>query len=425
MSFDYFDEEFDSAIYALECVIASYEPISDYQEIFEADNPQVQQQAANNAQQEQQGESFVMKAIQAIKNMIKQMITNIKNFFQTLTMSKDEKAKYQAFLQKCKNDPQLKGKKITLTDYRKVNAEYEALIKEAETAISNMKEGQPTAIDNLVEKMKNGIKGVAKGASVVVTAEVIDKMAASNQEIAEMVYKKLREDERVMEVLEEQMGHAKARDFKARMRLFSSKCKLKQMVVKLRYKQYSNAKECVEQTFREMKGLMTGDPNYASKNDPNAKNNKWYKKGNSKMGAFTGSSVGIIGKAAGNQHVKNLAGGMANITAKNAAADLRNTVAYKLGITKDARYQKLIRNEPKRDDFDSESAYGAAKKQWGQKVNKLLEQEYNKIASDNAKAEQKYNKAHQGRNQEASDFMGSGNDSIGSLLSTLTSMYGK
>ena len=54
-----------------------------------------------------------------------------------------------------------------------------------------------------------------------------------------------------------------------------------------------------------------------------------------------------------------------------------------------------------------------------------MEQEYNKIASDNAKAEKKYNKAHQGRNQEASDFMGSGNDSIGSLLSTLTSMYGK
>ena len=427
MDFELYDLEINQYLYAIESIIDSYEPVSDYLDIFEADNPEVQKQVAENNQQEQNGDNFLIKTARAIKAMISSMIEKIKTFFQTLTMSKDEKAKYQAFVQKCKTDPSLKNKKITITDYRKVNAEYDALIKEAETAISNMKENQPTAVDSLIEKMENGIKGVTKGASVIVTAEVIDKFAASNREFAEMIYKKLREDEKSMQLLEEQIGHAKARDFKSRMRLFSSKNKLKQRIVKLRYKQYNNAKDAIEQTYREIKGLMNGDPNFASSGDHD-ENKKWYKKGNGKLGLGSSAisknnSNGLVGKISGNQGVRNFAGGMASIVSTNASADLKNTLVRKLNLTRDARYKNLVDNKPKREDFENESKYQASRKNWEAKCAKYINSEKSKIQNEINKQAKLNAKNNEGRNKNMESFLGGENDVATDVMSIMKVLF--
>ena len=175
MNLEYLDEEFNNAMFALESLLETYEPLSDYQLIFEADNPEVQQKVADTTKQEQSGKSFIVKGIEAIKAMIHQIVAKIKNFLQTLGMSKDERAKYEEFLKKCKTDPQLKGKQITVTDYRKVNAEYEALIKEAQAAIKNAKENEPTAFEALINKMKNACAEGAKGTGIN-GERVIDKV---------------------------------------------------------------------------------------------------------------------------------------------------------------------------------------------------------------------------------------------------------
>ena len=51
MDFELYDLEINQYLYAIESIIDSYEPVSDYLDIFEADNPEVQKQVAENNQQ--------------------------------------------------------------------------------------------------------------------------------------------------------------------------------------------------------------------------------------------------------------------------------------------------------------------------------------------------------------------------------------
>jgi len=409
MNFDYFNEEFNAAINGLESVLNSYEPISDYQLMFEADDPQVQQKIDNNAQKEQAGNNFLIKSCEAIKKLIHTIIAKIKNFFQTLTMSKEERVKYEDFLRRCKSDPQLKNKKITLTDYRKLNAEYDALIKEAETAISNMKEGQPNACDQLIEKIKNACKGVGKASTIIVTADVLDKFAASNREAAELIAKKLNEDENAIKLLESQIGKKGAADYKKRMNFCASKNKVMNKIVELRYKQYGNLQNCITQTFNELRGLISGDPKYAREHDPNADaNNKWYKKKET-TAAFTNSSVGVLGKVSGNDTVRQIAkdfsGNLGRMVAHNAASDASATLKQKFGIDRNSRYQRLMKNKPNIENFSSRSDYNKAMQIWNSKVDNLVASDKNAIDKKYIKSAKKYAEQQKGRTKNIIDFV--------------------
>lgn len=374
MNLEYLDEEFNNAMFALESLLETYEPLSDYQLIFEADNPEVQQKVADTTKQEQSGKSFIVKGIEAIKAMIHQIVAKIKNFLQTLGMSKDERAKYEEFLKKCKTDPQLKGKQITVTDYRKVNAEYEALIKEAQAAIKNAKENEPTAFEALINKMKNACAEGAKGTGIILTAEILDKWGASNRQSAEWINKLLLEDENVLNNLEKYIGKEGTEDYKKRMKLYSSKSLLAKLIVQVRHKQYGNLEECIKQTYREAKGLVTGDLKSARKEDPHLANKLLLTRSRGPLTTVSkDNSYGLLGKVSNNPMARELAKNVAKPVAKGVGHDILETLKQKFGISNVRRYERIMKSKPQEGAFSNPNDYQTALTKWNNKRNKLLD----------------------------------------------------
>ena len=145
------------------------------------------EKVAKNEETASKSVGFIKKAIQAVIDLIKRIFGAISDFVRRCTMSGDERDAFNAFKKAIADDPSLKNKKVSVKDFRKINAEYDTLIKEIDQNIRAVKNNGSHPIDALVKKVSDYTKGAVGAASVIVTAETALKMADSNVGMAKVL----------------------------------------------------------------------------------------------------------------------------------------------------------------------------------------------------------------------------------------------
>ena len=247
-----------SSLYRLDLLMENYVELSDYQILFEADNPDVSAQMQKNANIEKESGGFLKKAANGIINMIKSIISSIQSFFQELFMGKDEQVLLNQFRDACKQDPTLKDKKITVTDYKNAMKAYDEKIAEIDQELRKEAAGRTSGSEELINSCTSLLKNGIQSSGSIVASEIAVNLAYNNLAIAKSLQKALNDENAVMQTLMNGLGEKEAKRFKADIEASTKKLSLHRKKVQLMQKKYECAKDCIVGTIQQISGLSKG-----------------------------------------------------------------------------------------------------------------------------------------------------------------------
>ena len=173
-------------------------PLTDYEIIFEAfgkKNEKVIDVMKNNEESMAASKKGLKNIIDIISKLISTILDSIQEFFSSLTIGGDEKARLKEFRKQMEADPSLRNKKVTIRDFREIEKEYNALEKEIEDEIRRTKNDEDRPTDRLINKITGFLKKSGKATTKIVTAETALKYAESNQNAARLMQKTVMQSE--------------------------------------------------------------------------------------------------------------------------------------------------------------------------------------------------------------------------------------
>lgn len=228
-------------------------PMTEYEWIFEAvSDPVVAANAEKNEATMTKSSGHIKKAIDAVIGMIKKLASTVTDFIRRLTMKGDERAAFNSFKEQMKKDPTLKNKKITVKDFRKINAAYEEKLKEIDQEIRMVKANEKHPIDKIVKSITGFLGGTLKATGVIVGSDVAIKMAESNVTTAKVISQTLKLDESFMQELSKTLGEKDAMKYQKRVDAAAKNTILTRLKIKVLRRQYEDAQSCVDATISSL-----------------------------------------------------------------------------------------------------------------------------------------------------------------------------
>lgn len=235
--------------------IAQMTEVSVYQSVFEATegDPGAVAAEQKNEALGQQSASLIEKAINAIKALYQKIKDTIGNIFAYFKLDKNEKAQYEEFIKKCQIDPELKGKKVTVKDWKKIDAEYAKVVDEIKKEIELAKKG--TEKPGIIETLKNKITGVssfAKKATIQVALDQLAIRAKYNKDFATRLEDFCDKDIFILNQLSKEVGHKEVNKFKKKVSRVNNPTKLMRLLSYCRKEQA----DAHAQAAKEEKAVM-------------------------------------------------------------------------------------------------------------------------------------------------------------------------
>lgn len=237
--------------------------IDPYSEIFEASNEDVKTAIDNNEKAKSGAVTHLRNAAKAVLNMIQNLITSIREFIAKRKMDADERKLYDAFKEACKKDPSLKNKKITVTDFRKVNEEYQKILKDVEDMDKKIAEGKVTDATDFMNSITDRIKGMSNGFTTAVTCEVAIKLASSSREISSIMLNHLENDEKLQKVLIDNIGEKETKNFEKDLKSLSKRISFKRWWMTKNGQCATSAKDAINKTITQIKEICKSGENIA------------------------------------------------------------------------------------------------------------------------------------------------------------------
>ena len=321
--------------------IAMYEPKTVAQKFFEdGEEPALNQEAGIKS------EGALRSAISAIKQMISKIITTVTNFIQTMFMGNDEKDRFLKFKQIIAENPEFKGKKLTVKNFREIDKRYQESLKMIDQAIAAVEQSKSNRSKQIVDKVTGAVEktltGVKNGATAVFSVDAALRMAENNQQVAKMIKANLEKENGIMDALERELGEARAKDFKDKIDSLSKKVSLHRLKVKILGQYTGTMSGALEQTLTDFENIFNGDTSL---------------KGNLKRV----SNTRIIDDAIGAYNTK---------TGSN---ETKTSLAYKgvKGYMKAKGIKNDIKKEEQRMKKDAEKAVKKAKKKASEKQEEI------------------------------------------------------
>lgn len=322
-------------LYEAEKCLDMIQAIDSYSEIFEASSDKVKETVENNEKATNGAIAHLKNAANAILNMIRNIIDSIKEFFQKRKMDSLEREAYDAFKKAAKEDPSLKNKKVTVTDFRKLKSEYNNIIKEVEEYDKALASGKKNDVQQLADAITNRLAGIAKGVSVSVSCDTALKMATSSRELAQMMLHRLQEDEKLQQILVDSIGKKQAKQMEKDLKSLGKRLSLKRHWMKKHGQMCDSVDEAVYKTFEQVKNLCT---------NPSLKN--------------VSDNKTIIKGALGNKEVKDTLKDAKDIASYSAGTavgnEVKRTIKRKFNTTK-----KAVKDKIAPGDYNDRSAFDA------------------------------------------------------------------
>lgn len=257
----------DACLYYLDqidVVMEGYKEKSLAEFIFETEDENASESIVVNAQAEVKSENLLKKAANAIRkifNKIKEILHTMVEWF---TVSSKERKGYKDFVKACKSDPELAKKTITLHDYRKVVAGYEAALSNAEKSYRDFKdteaEDRPSILKDVqadVAKLKDQTKTLLARTGSKFTVAAALKYAQANRENAARVQMMIDYDLRLLNDIEQQIGKKQAKKFKRKIKHLQSRFKIIRYIAGGRQEQALTLKEACTECVKEL-GTVEG-----------------------------------------------------------------------------------------------------------------------------------------------------------------------
>lgn len=254
---EYVLDECLSSLYKLELLMEDYVELSDYQVLFEADNPDVSAQMQKNASIQKESGGLLHKIANGILSLIKNIIDSITNFFKELFMGNNEQILYNQFREACAKDPSLKNKKVTVNDYKNAIRAYDEKIAEIDRELQKAAD-QPTASQELIDSCMGMIKNGVAATGAIVTSEVAVNMAYNNINIAKALQKALNDENSVMMALQKNLGEKEAKRFKKDIESLTKIFSFHKIKVQIMQKKYDTLQQCITGTLKQVSGLTQG-----------------------------------------------------------------------------------------------------------------------------------------------------------------------
>lgn len=250
MSIELILDECGQNLFYAEESMREWIPVSEYEIIFEAGiNQDVKEKITKNEETANKTTGFVQKAINAVIKLIAKVLRPIQEFIARFTMSGKEREAYEKFKAAMEKDPKLKNRKISVLDFRKINATYDSLLKEIEQNIKSVKANESHSIDEITDKVTKFLSGTSSAVAVIVGADLALKMADSNIEMAKKLKNLLENENSVMKTLSETLGKKDAANLKKEIDAAAKNTMLHQLKVRLFRHKYDSLEECVNGIF--------------------------------------------------------------------------------------------------------------------------------------------------------------------------------
>lgn len=237
--------------------IDMFEPISEYASIFEADDPAVQQKVRTNEEANNKAQSGISKILNAIKRIIKNVITSIRNFFDRARLSAEEKKAYDAFKAACAKDPSLANKKITVRAWEEIEKRGAELRKQGE-ALLREENANPTACEQFVKSVESYVSSTVGGVGATVTVDILKKSMVKCPALADMVLKQMQSDNEWCERLEKSMGEKSYNKFKNYTTSMQTRSRVMMALVRVGKKRYENLHDTIESSIKGVTDLAQG-----------------------------------------------------------------------------------------------------------------------------------------------------------------------
>ena len=119
-----------------------------------------------NSEATEKSVSFLRKALNVVKGIYNTIKQIIKDFLDYIRLSSSEKDQFKQFEEECKNNPEFANKKITVKNWKAIEAAYNQAIGIAESEIKDLRQA---LTKNDVEDIKNKTKALNETAMSLAT----------------------------------------------------------------------------------------------------------------------------------------------------------------------------------------------------------------------------------------------------------------
>ena len=175
---------------------------------------------------DEKSKNVFLRAVDSVVKFIKGLIDKVKSFFQKMGLSEEEKKEFEEVKKAINSDPDIKNKSFTVSDYRKLKQEQEAVVKEMEAI---QKAAQAAADEEreaeIIDKGMGKVKGMmgkivefgstaGKSIAASLGMQQIIHMAESNKNFAILASNMLEDEEGLASELANAVGEKRAGKFK-------------------------------------------------------------------------------------------------------------------------------------------------------------------------------------------------------------------
>lgn len=299
--------------------LSKYNEIDAFSEIFEADNSdEVRNKLMENHAVELNSKSGLEKACDALINFIKGIINSIKDFFEKAKLSEKERQAYDAFKAAAAKDPNLKNKRITVADFKKLDAGYQELLNEAKAIDNDLVKGNDKDVNPILKKITDYCDDLGKGIVTSIGIEAALNVASSSTEIARKMSKELTDDSAIMQNIRASIGDKQAAKFKRQMDSLGKRISLQRGIMRLKGTYSKSVQDGISKTYQNIMDAVGAAQDIAKVGGPktgadknivqNAAETVKYAVKNRKEVAKAGKAAvknsGIISRLSGNETIK-------------------------------------------------------------------------------------------------------------------------
>lgn len=194
-----------------------YVEISDLDAIMEATD-KAKEANANNEKAGGGALNAIKNAIQSLINLVKNSISAVVNFIQEAFMSRDQRAKFNAFKQKMAKDKRYAGKKIRVSDFREYEKQYDNAISRIDKIYrSGGSADEAEAVMAELNGTLRNLKKAAKGGVTTMTLQAALELADRNMVAAKGIQKALESENGLLQAITDSVGDKEAAKFKKKV----------------------------------------------------------------------------------------------------------------------------------------------------------------------------------------------------------------
>ena len=257
MSYAEIYDVFIEGMNELNSSINEYIPVSEYAAVFEADNPDVQKTEENNAKVAEKGDGAIVKVLKAIKRIVVNVITSIKNFFDKAKLSAEQKQAYEIFKKACAENPDFKNKKITVRAWQEIEKRGAELHAEGEKLLRAEAEN-PTACEEFVSKATKFCKDTASSVGSSIAVDAAMRYMEYSPAVADKVLADMQRDKQWCEKLEQQIGSKGLKKFENYANKMRTRSRVGMALARIGKTRYDSLADATNATLKGVKGIATG-----------------------------------------------------------------------------------------------------------------------------------------------------------------------